>query len=74
MVLLKNIVLSEDAISCDYYPEDGENKGFMKVNLVNDEIVEHNCASFCAAAHVYRELKRLSKLNHLPKEKTVYWY
>lgn len=70
MVLLKNIVLSEDAISCDYYPEDGENKGF----IVNDEIVEHNCASLCAAAHVYRELKRLSKLNHLPKEKTVYWY
>lgn len=74
MVVLKNINRDDNYISADYYPENNKAKGFMKINITNEEIVEHDCASNCASAHVLRELRRLAKVNNLPKVKKLLWY
>ena len=74
MIILKNIKKTEDNISADYYPEGKEQKGFMRINLANSEVVEHENASAFAAALVRSELRRLAKMDDPPKEKTVLWY
>ena len=74
MVLLKNINKTEIDISADYYPEGKEPKGFMKMRLADDTVVEHENASTFAAVHVRYELRRLAKTDNPPKEKTVFWY
>jgi hypothetical protein len=74
MVILKNIKKTNDNISADYFPEGKEPKGFMKMDLTNEEIIEHDNTSSFAASHVWKELRRLAKLDHPPKEKTVLWY
>ena len=42
MVILKNIKKTNDTISADYYPEGKEPKGFMKMKLKDEEIIEHD--------------------------------
>lgn len=74
MVILKNIIKTNDNISADYYPEGKNQKGFMKIRLEDETIVEHNMSSMFAAPHVMYELRRLAKLDNPPKEKTVLWY
>lgn len=74
MVILKNITKTENNISADYYPEGRSEKGFMSMNLKDEEIVEHHNASSFAAAHVRLELKRLAKMEQPPKEKILLWY
>lgn len=74
MVILKNIKKTNDTISADYYPEGKEPKGFMKMKLKNEEIIEHDNTSSFAATHVRYELRRLAKMDNPPKEKTVLWY
>ena len=74
MVILKNIIKTENNISADYYPEGRTEKGFMSMDLKNEEIVEHHNVSSFAAAHVRLELKRLAKMEQLPKEKILLWY
>ena len=74
MVILKNIKKTENSISADYYPEGKEPKGFMKMKISDEEVVEHEMASVFAAPHVKYELRRLAKLDNPPKEKTVLWY
>ena len=63
-----------NSISADYYPEGKEPSGFMKMQIVNGEVVEHENASSFAAPHVRYELERLAKLENPPVEKTVLWY
>ena len=41
MVILKNIKKTENSISADYYPEGKEPKGFMKMRILDEEVVEH---------------------------------
>jgi len=75
MVILKNIVKTVSSISADYYPEGKTPKGFMKLSLPDNEIIEHvgnECSM--APAHVRLELLRLAKLDNPPIEKTVLWY
>ena len=74
MVILKNIKKTNDTISADYYPEGKEPKGFMKMKLKDEEIIEHDNKSSFAAPHVRYELLRLAKMDNPPKEKTVLWY
>lgn len=75
MVILKNIMKTETEISTDYYPEGHEPKGFMKMRLLDREVIEHEgSTNSMAPSHVKRELVRLSKMDNLPKEKTVLWY
>ena len=40
MVILKNIKRTEDNISADYYPEGKGLKGFMKMRLSDQKIIE----------------------------------
>lgn len=74
MVTLKNITKTEDSIFADYYPEGRDIRGFMKIRLADEEIIEHQNVSSFAAAHVRRELIRLAKRENLPKEKILLWY
>lgn len=74
MVILKNIKRTGSDISADYYPEGKEPKGFMRMRLDDNEVIEHENASSFAAAHVKQELKRLAKAENLPEQKTVLWY
>lgn len=73
MVILKNIRKTNHAISTDYYIEGCEPKGFMKVRISDGEVLEHKNAGY-GSVHVKYELRRLAQLDHLPEEKTVFWY
>ena len=74
MVILKNIKKTENSISADYYPEGKEPKGFMKMRISDEEVVEHEMTCMFSAPHVKYELRRLAKLDNPPKEKRVLWY
>lgn len=52
MVILKNIKRTENSISTSYYPEGKEPKGFMKMRVFNEKIVEHESVSMFAVVHV----------------------
>ena len=73
MVILKNIRKTAKAISADYYIEGRGPKGFMKISILDGEILEHKSAGY-GAVHVKYELRRLAKLENLPEEKMVFWY
>lgn len=73
MVILKNIVKTNNDISADYYIEDREPKGFMKMRIEDGEVLEHENAGY-GSTHVKRELRRLAKMDNPPREKTVLWY
>ena len=73
MVILKNIRKTAKAISADYYIEGREPKGFMKISILDGEILEHKSAGY-GAVHVKYVLRRLAKLENLPEEKMVNWY
>ena len=51
MVILKNIRKTAKAISADYYIEGREPKGFMKISILDGEILEHKSAGY-GAVHV----------------------
>lgn len=74
MVVLKNIKMNKDTIEAEYYPENTNDKGFMKIRCTDGSIVEHDSAGYVGAPHVKRELIRLSSSKDVPKEKTVMWY
>lgn len=74
MVILKNIKKTSADISADYYPEGKEPKGFMRMRLVDEEVIEHENTSVFAAPHVRYELIRLAKMDNPPAQKTVLWY
>lgn len=74
MVILKNIVRTKNDISAEYYPEGKKPKGFMRIRLSDNEVMEHERSGAMAPSHVKRELIRLSKIDNLPNEKTVIWY
>ena len=46
MVILKNIRKTAKAISADYYIEGREPKGFMKISILDGEILEHKSAGY----------------------------
>lgn len=74
MVILKYIKKTENSISADYYPEGKEPKGFMKMRILDEEVVEHEMGCMISAPHVRYELRRLAKLDNPPTEKIVLWY
>lgn len=73
MVILKNINRADTDISADYYIEGQEPKGFMRMRLSDNEVIEHENAGY-GSSHVRHELKRLARMENLPAEKTVLWY
>lgn len=74
MVILKKIQKTGNSISADYYPDGEDVKGFMKISIEDGTILEHHNVSSFSASHVLRELKRLARSEHPPKERRVLWY
>lgn len=74
MVRLKNIKKTNEYITAEYFPEDGEKRGYMKVRCSDGEIIEHINAGMCSAAHVRRQLYEFASRNDVPSEYTVMWY
>ncbi len=74
MVILKKIQKTGNSISADYYPDGEDVKGFMKISIEDGTILEYHNASPFSAPHVLRELKRLARSEHPPKERRVLWY
>lgn len=74
MVILKNIQRTNEYISAAYYPEGKEPEGFMKISLLDKEVMEHKNVNSLVAVHVRSELRRLAKIENPPEEKIVLWY
>lgn len=75
MVILKNVTKTANEISAVYFPEGKEPKGFMKLRLSDNKVIEHIGNKYSMApAHVRHELQRLAKMDDPPTEKTVIWY
>lgn len=74
MVILKKIQKTGNSISADYYPDGEDVEGFMKISIEDGTILEHHNVSSFSASHVLRELKRLARSEHPPKERRVLWY
>lgn len=73
MVILKNIIKTDLDISADYYIEGQEPKGFMRMRLSDNEVIEHENTGY-GSVHVKYELKRLARIDNPPAEKIVLWY
>lgn len=78
MVILRNIKKIGKTIEAEYFPENQEIKGFLRINTENGDIVEHIGAMgyehTTCPSHVKHELLRLSVHESFPKEKIVIWY
>ena len=74
MTVLKKIKKTNDTIEAEYYPENMDKKGFMKIDCLTGEVIEHISASHISALHVKKELKKLMNGDNVPKEKTLLWY
>ena len=79
MVRLKNIVINDDFLECDIFPEDSENSGHLKVERETGDIVSYNLPKNYEECinHVYHAKYALEDLSHkkeVPSEKVVMWY
>lgn len=78
MIKLKNIKINDTVAFCDIYPEDSQNKGFIKVDLKFKNIVEFVLPEgyeWCQnhLQHACIELIELSKAENNVQEKTLIW-
>lgn len=73
MVTLKNIRKTENDISADYYIEGNPEKGFIKINTLNGEVIEHKSVGY-GYSHAIYELEQLATLDNPPTEIIVFWY
>ena len=80
MIKLKNIVIENEVVSCNIFPEDSEIPGTIKVDAHKGEII-----SFClpdnytwCKNHLEHAKEYLIKIHKLgkdaPKEKNIMWY
>lgn len=72
MVALKNIRKTENDISDDYYIEGNPEKGFIKINTLNGEVIEHKSVGY-GYSHAIYELEQLATLDNPPTEIIVFW-
>lgn len=74
MVVLRNIKKTANSISADYYPEEADGKGYMKLRLGDLEEIEHEPVGCMAPAHVRHVLELLSEKENVPETYTDIWY
>ena len=74
MLVLKNIVRHDGLIGADYYPEAGEEKYRITVNIKTGKVNDHGSKKSGYLIHAKAKLLRLAKLENLPKEATEIWY
>lgn len=80
MVKIKNIKISGDIISCDYYPENTNLRGYIAYNVKTDEIEQYEPSQYYAngrvyTSHVVWKLRELYKNeDEIPAEAYSVWY
>jgi len=78
MLVLRNIVRSKDFIQADFFPEDGNEKGFVKISLSDGQLISSRKAlgyeHSTMLAHAIYQLRRLMTLRELPRESRTIWY
>lgn len=80
MVKLKNIIITENSIEADYYPEDSDDFAHISIDLAGEvKTIEHiEEYSLTYTVHALQGLKRILenyKNNcEIPKVYTVMWY
>jgi len=79
MIKLKNIKRTENIISCDYYPEGSNLRGYVSVNVENGGYVslcyseyEHGKKTY--AGKTRNKLLELAEKKDLPEEYVSMWY
>lgn len=78
MVVLRQIKINNNNISCSYYPEDGVNFGQIEVSLRTEDInkftyPEGGCAKMYIAQS-RNKLVEISKLKKIPETAISIWY
>lgn len=78
MLQLKNIKKENDIIQANYYPEDSNECGFVKMDCISHEVIERKLTSFDSvieayAFHAEKALKWVADLKPIPKEQLVMW-
>lgn len=77
---LKNIKLNGSIMSCDYYPEDTDYKGFIAYDMEKDKMVdyvpsEYHCNEKMYTGQTVAKLYNLYKnKNDIPNEAYSVWY
>lgn len=78
MLVLRNITRNNNIIAADYYPENRESSGHIKVSILNKNIVLLEKAKgyeySSAPAHAKKALLDMIDIDELPAEVTVMWY
>ena len=78
MVKLKHIVKTNEKITCNYFPEDGTDVGYIEVNIETQTIEKHIPTKLIGdktyAMHAKYRLIKLLKEDVIPETSTVMWY
>lgn len=78
MVTLFNIKKSGKTISCNYYPEDSDKKGYVVLDIESQDVIEKELSqddnSMSHLAHAARKLREIRNDDDFPKEIKVVWY
>ncbi len=79
MVIIRNIKIDNDFVEFDYFPEDQEEKGYIKYNYKTDETIDKVPTSYDNSmdylGHAKVAISRLLKTNKdIPKEICEMWY
>ncbi|MDU2064420.1 MAG: hypothetical protein E6713_06210 [Sporomusaceae bacterium] len=79
MVFLKNILKTDNKISCNYSPENTKEVGFVEVdietrNYIKKETTKYDSGSDSYVSKVRFKLLDLAKMDKIPTESRVVWY
>lgn len=78
MLVLRNIVKTEDTIESEYYPENKNVFGHIKIDINSKRIVSLKKAKgyeySSGPLHAKNELLKMVNLEDMPKERVVIWY
>lgn len=71
--------MNDEYISADYFPEDGKEKGYLKVRLDNFDVVKKNTTQKDGKFGIYLSKARIGLISYVENgeigsEKTVMWY
>lgn len=79
MIKLKNIKRNDNIIECDIIPEDSQENGHIRVDLMGKILMDSALPDgyeWCTnhIQHAVSKLIELSTAKELPEEKLVIWY
>lgn len=79
MLYLKNIRKTDTDIRANYYPENSNEKGFVRVDIKTGYILSYELTSYDRPVEMYlnhaiQALRELITSDSVPLEKVVMWY